>query len=216
MEKLNNEEKIIKNCIQKVKVLKADNNDGKDFDHSMRVHNLCLEIIERDYAIREINKLNVRLAALLHDIDPADISEFLKDYDDISEAAIMNIILQMDSKKVISIEAAVVQDADMLDSIGAVGIARTFMYNASYRSNQSETIQHFYNDLLLVADKLNTNAAKFMAEKRHKFMEDFLSQYFDEDMISTCNHNGSMRYIAEENHSICMKCGREFTISRKW
>ena len=65
MEILNKEEKIISDCIKLIKKEYKDRNDGYDFNHSMRVYNLAKEIIERDYSIREINKLNVYLAALL-------------------------------------------------------------------------------------------------------------------------------------------------------
>ena len=94
----------------------------------------------------------------------------------------------------------VVQDADRLDAIGAIGIGRTFaygghkgreMYNPNikpefhstaeqYKNNVTPTINHFYEKLLLLKDLLNTNTAKKMAERRHKFMEKFLDEFFKE------------------------------------
>lgn len=222
MEILNNEEKIISDCIKLIKKEYKDRNDGYDFNHSMRVYNLAKEIIERDYSIREINKLNVYLAALLHEIDYDNRyfefgSKFLKKYD-IKEGPIIYIIDQAKNKnkKVETIEAAVVQDADILDGIGAIGIARTFMFNAVHRNKQEEAIRHFYNDTLLSSDKLNTNAAKYMAEKRHKILEDFISQYLDEDTISTCNHRGMIRFDEEASRCICLNCGKEFNNNEKW
>jgi len=99
-----------------------------------------------------------------------------------------------------SIESKIVQDADRLDAIGAIGVARTFAYGGSkhrimydpeikpalnqtvnqYKNSTSPTINHFYEKLLLLKDKMNTKTAQQIAEKRHLFLEQFLKQFFEE------------------------------------
>ena len=99
-----------------------------------------------------------------------------------------------------TIEAAIVQDADRLDAIGAIGIARTFAYGGNknrliydpaidpvmhndfeeYKNNMAPTINHFYEKLLLLKDRMNTNSAKIIAEQRHNFMTEYLTQFYDE------------------------------------
>ena len=99
-----------------------------------------------------------------------------------------------------SLEAAVVQDADRLDAMGAIGIARTFAYGGyksrliydpavapvmhadfqSYKSSTAPTINHFFEKLLLLKDRMNTATAKSIAQQRHRFMENYLEQFFNE------------------------------------
>ena len=77
-------------------------------------------------------------------------------------------------------EGKIVQDADRLDAIGAIGIARTFAYGGKVGRPLSNSIQHFYDKLLLLKDELNTDAARDMAQKRHDYMQGFLEEYYSE------------------------------------
>jgi uncharacterized protein len=159
------------------------------------------------------------MAALLHDLDDWKLSisqqehenkagHWLKTHGVPSEIIdhILNVIDEVSFKgagvetPVSSKESAVVQDADRLDAIGAIGIARTFAYGGYkkrliydpvispvvhndfdvYKGNTAPTINHFYEKLLLLKDRMNTETAKNIAEKRHKFMAGYLDQFFDE------------------------------------
>ena len=87
-------------------------------------------------------------------------------------------------------EGKIVQDADRLDAIGAIGIARTFAYGGKVGRPLSDSIQHFYDKLLLLKDELNTDAAKEIAQKRHKYMLDFLEEYYLESGGIRACHEG--------------------------
>lgn len=188
---------------------------GHDWFHLVRVRNMALRIGK----LEGCNLFVVEMAALLHDLDDwklvkpdggsgnrvdkwlettglsAEISnQILKVIDEVSFKG-AGIETPVSSK-----ESAVVQDADRLDAIGAIGIARTFAYGGhknrliydpavppvihddfgAYKSNTAPTINHFYEKLLLLKDRMNTETAKNIAEKRHKFMADYLNQFFDE------------------------------------
>jgi uncharacterized protein len=162
------------------------------------------------------------LAALLHDIadpkfhdgdesvGPKMASEFLKSQQ-VDEAIIehvVNIIRHMSFKNSLdnqgkvfsSIELQIVQDADRLDAIGAIGIARAFNYGGyknrelynpniqpnlnmtkeEYKASKAPTINHFYEKLLLLKDRMNTETGKKIAQERHQFMLDFLEQFYKE------------------------------------
>lgn len=189
---------------------------GHDWWHIQRVWNNTKLILQTEKA----DPLVCELAALLHDIadskfhngdetiGPRVAGEFLESIDVNQEVIehVKQIILNMSFKASLgdvnfhSKELEIVQDADRLDAIGAIGIARAFnfgghknreMYNPDikprtnltkeeYKNSSVPTINHFYEKLLLLKDKMNTQTAKRIAEKRHKFMEDFLQQFYDE------------------------------------
>ena len=69
------------------------------------------------------------------------------------------------------------QDADRLDALGAIGIARTFAYGGKHQRSLDDSVKHFYEKLFLLKDEMNTKEAKEMAEERHKFMEEFIEEY---------------------------------------
>lgn len=189
---------------------------GHDWFHIERVWKLSLKIAETEGGNREV----VELAALLHDIaDPKfhdgdetlalKISEELMNSLNVSEEVIAQVlfIIQNISFKNrgevtenLPIEFKIVQDADRLDAIGAIGIARTFnfggfknnlmyhpeispklnMSKEEYKKNEGITINHFYEKLLLLKDLMNTDSAKKIAAERHDFMLKFLDEFYKE------------------------------------
>ena len=83
-------------------------------------------------------------------------------------------------KKPETIEGMIVQDADRLDAMGAIGIARTFAYGGEHGRSIEESVQHFHDKLLLLKDEMNTETAKKLAESRHSFLLEYLSHYGEE------------------------------------
>ncbi|MBO3115143.1 HD domain-containing protein [Winogradskyella sp. DF17] len=190
---------------------------GHDWFHTLRVYNNALHIAKYE----SVNQLIVELAALLHDIadskfhkgdetkGPGIAREFLS-HQGIDNAVIdevVNIIKFMSFKNTFdndteysSKELQVVQDADRLDAIGAIGIARCFNYGGfknralfhpdippnlnmsktEYKAATGPTINHFYEKLLLLKDQMNTSTGKTMALKRHNFMLTFLEEFYAE------------------------------------
>ena len=189
---------------------------GHDWWHIHRVWLNAHRIAEDE----EADMLVVELAALLHDIadskfhggdeeiGPKTAGKFLNelnvDEDTIIhvQQIIRNISFKsgFDQKTFHSKELAIVQDADRLDAIGAIGIARAFSYGGfkgreifnpevepklnmtkeEYKNSAAPSINHFYEKLLLLKDKMNTETGKKLAEQRHRFMEQYLEQFFDE------------------------------------
>ncbi len=189
---------------------------GHDWWHIERVWQTARNIAKEENVNMEV----VEFAALLHDIadakfhdgdeeiGPKKAGEFLKsiavDADKVEH--VQQIIRNMSFKSSLgevnfsSPEMLVVQDADRLDAIGAIGIARAFTYGGfknrelynpeikpdinqskeAYKKSTAPTINHFYEKLLLLKDKMNTGSGKRIAEKRHQFMEDYLKQFYVE------------------------------------
>jgi len=207
---------LINNTILFVKQKLENAEGGHDWFHIERVYKNALLIAKEENCNLQI----VQLGALLHDIadskfhdgdesvGPKVAKAFLESQDvkeDIIDAVI-NIIENISfkggnfEKKINSIELDIVQDADRLDAIGAIGIARTFNYGGfknrtlydpeiapnltmskeEYKNNQAPTINHFYEKLLLLKDKMNTETGKQIAQQRHRFMETFLAQFYAE------------------------------------
>jgi len=140
--------------------------------------------------------LAISLAALLHDADDyklfstennANARSFMEQKGLPSEMVeqICKIINSVSfshnrGRRPETLEGRIVQDADRLDAIGAIGIARTFAYGGKDGRGLSESIKHFYDKLLLLKEEMNTDAAKEMAQKRHEYMKDFLEEYYIE------------------------------------
>lgn len=204
---------LLDRAIEYIKVIFKNDASGHDFYHSLRVYKTAMRIAEIEHA----NILLVQLAALLHDTDDAKLFGTSKELshavtfmqqNGISQETIevvCHIIREVsfkgkESVQPSSLEGMIVQDADRLDAIGAIGIARTFAYGGSrnrimhdpeekpllemtkeqYINNKGTSINHFYEKLLKLKDLMNTNTAKRIAEERHKFMVTFLKQFYNE------------------------------------
>lgn len=189
---------------------------GHDWHHTFRVYKNALHIAKTE----NVDLYIVALGALLHDIADSKFNngdetvgsskarEFLfqLNVDSVDIEHVVNIIQNISFKggrverKFSSLELDVIQDADRLDALGAIGIARTFNYGGfknrkiydpeikpnlemtkeEYKSSTAPTINHFYEKLLLLKDRMNTKTGKRMAIRRHDYMEDFLKQFYDE------------------------------------
>jgi uncharacterized protein len=192
----------------------AHDSSGHDWDHIARVRRLAMTIGYDEGADLYI----CQLAALLHDVADekiagdeetglARVRDWLTAHGAESDvfARVMEIVATMSfagghRPAMASLEGRVVQDADRLDALGAVGVARAFAFGATrgrpmydpeippranmsreeYRQRQSPTINHFYEKLLLLKDRLNTSRARQLAEERHRFMLAFLDQFYAE------------------------------------
>lgn len=210
-----NQEQIITKAEKYVKQELGKDASGHDWWHSDRVRKLAVRIAKEERADLFI----CELAALLHDVADAKLNlseevglqkiddwlmkqEVLPDV----QKQVMGIIKNISFKagrnrnRVLTLEGKVVQDADRLDAIGAIGIARTMAYAGSrghlihvpgtsirtemsveeYRNHESTAIAHFYEKLLLLKNLMNTATGKRMAARRHAYMEDFLTEFYSE------------------------------------
>ena len=194
--------KIIKEAIEYVRALFQGNSDGHDFDHTMRVYHTAMEIADSE---PHCNRQVVALAALLHDADDYKLFEtknnanaraFL-DSQNVDEATTVQICMAINSVSFSKnrgrcpelLEGKIVQDADRLDAIGAIGIARTFAYGGKHSRTLDSSIDHFHEKLLLLKAMMHTEKAKEMAEERHAFMESFLLEWEKETDKNECKIN---------------------------
>jgi uncharacterized protein len=206
---------IIETTVEFVRKQMGEDSTGHDWYHVDRVRRNALLIAERE---RQGDLFIIEMAALLHDIPDEKLNSSVHEGQDklsnfiegtpLSADLTLKIIEVINSisfrggekKPLSSIEAKIVQDADRLDALGAIGIARTFAFGGKkgqpiyhpdltvrekmtieeYRQGKSSSIHHFYEKLLLLKDLLNTDTAKMMAEERHRYMEEFLLQFYQE------------------------------------
>jgi uncharacterized protein len=207
---------IIDKTILFVKEKLENAEGGHDWFHIERVYKNSLLIAKEE----DCDIMVVKLGALLHDIadskfhdgdesvGPKTARTFLE-RENISEEIIVHVINIIENisfkggnfeKKFNSKELEIVQDADRLDAIGAIGIARCFNYGGfknralynpeispnlsmskeEYKNSNAPTLNHFYEKLLLLKDKMNTSSGKKIAEARHHYMENYLSQFYAE------------------------------------
>ncbi len=205
---------IINDALEFVKNTFNDDYSGHDYFHTLRVYKMATRIAEQENA----NLIIVQLAALLHDVDDIKLSpetyvnkdkavDFLRKHG-ISEAmikTICNIIGNVsfkgtDSVTPETIEGKCVQDADRLDAMGAIGIARVFAYGGShnriiydpeikptvnmnsdeYQNHISTSINHFYEKLFQLKDLMNTDTAKRIAKQREDYMRTYIAEFLDE------------------------------------
>ena len=183
-------QKLIDAAKEYIKVLFAGNADGHDTEHSLRVYRNAEMILAEE---KRGDPLVISIAALLHDTDDqklfhtnnnANARSFLREQgmDEETIQRICEVINEVSfsknkGKRPETPEGEIVQDADRLDAIGAVGIARTFAYGGKHGRTPEESIRHFHEKLLLLKELMNTKAAKEMAESRHRFIELFLNEW---------------------------------------
>ncbi|WP_372756006.1 HD domain-containing protein [Mariniflexile sp.] len=207
---------IINKTIAFVKTQLANAEGGHDWFHIERVYKNTLLIAKNE----AVDEFVVQLGALLHDIadskfhdgdetiGPKKAREFLFNLNVDSKIIehVIKIIENIsfkggnESQKFKSLELDVVQDADRLDAIGAIGIARCFNYGGfknreiynpdikpnlnmnkeEYKASNAPSINHFYEKLLILKDKMNTNTGKNIATQRHEFMQLYLNQFYNE------------------------------------
>jgi uncharacterized protein len=203
-------QKIIKKTEKFVSELLNGESTGHDLYHIKRVRNLAKKINRTEKG----DELIVEIGSLLHDVcdrkiqvlNITDLEKYLRKLE-LSQLQIKRILFiikyiafssQQPSKK--SLELKIVQDADRLDALGAIGIARTFAYGGKtnrliydpeikpelkmkkkdYRQRTAPSINHFYEKLLKLKDLMNTKAGKKIAEPRHKFLQTYLKQFLKE------------------------------------
>lgn len=172
-----------------IETLFAGNSGGHGADHTLRVYRIAMAIAESEICDPDI----VALAALLHDADDhklfdtkdnANARAFLKGQnipDEMADricAAVNSVSFSQNrGKRPETIEGKIVQDADRLDAIGAVGVARTFAYGGEHGRSLDDSIAHFHEKLLLLKDEMNTETGRRLAEERHTFLLTFLAEY---------------------------------------
>ena len=207
-------EQLVQNATKFIKEIFQNDFSGHDFFHSMRVYRTAINIAEAEHAGMEV----VALAALLHDVDDRKLSpmtaekkenaaRFMRSQN-VSESEIRQVCQIIDevsfkgtdSVRPSTPEGKCVQDADRLDALGAIGIARTFAYGGShhraiydpelpprtamnqaqYYSSKSTSLNHFYEKLFLLEGMMNTETGKAIARKRTQYMQQFVDEFLNE------------------------------------
>ena len=166
---------------------------GHDAEHTLRVYNNALQIAETE---QHCNRLIVSLAALLHDADDYKLfntknnhnartflNEQYMDSESVEQICEIINCVSFSKNRGISpttIEGKIVQDADRLDAIGAIGIARTFAYGGAHGRSIMDSIKHFDDKLLLLKNEMNTEEGKRIAKTRHDYIKAFVDEIMSE------------------------------------
>ena len=228
--------KVLKDAEAWIRQASEGDGTGHDFWHIKRVLNTALYLAEREGA----DPFIVALAALFHDYaddklvaDPSAKEQEMIDWmiaHDVPNTAIDHImeIIRTQSYRggahapMRTIEGACVQDADRLDAMGAIGIARTFQYTGAkgglifdpdlpprsqmtpemYRHGRSTAINHFYEKMLKLYDLLNTASARAIGRKKHAFMVQYLEAFFEEWTLATAESIGEAFDLERFSHTI--------------
>lgn len=207
-------EQLINNTIAYVKEVFAGDFSGHDYFHTMRVYKMATNLAIRENADLQL----VQLAALLHDVDDRKLSPETCENKDRAVAYMREQGLHEETielvKEIIgevsfagtdsvvpkTLEGKCVQDADRLDALGAMGIARAFAYGGNhnrvmydpeippalnmskeeYRNHVSTTVNHFYEKLFLLKDMMNTNSAREIAKHRERYMKEYIDEFMNE------------------------------------
>ena len=204
---------LVERALTYVKTKIEHEYSGHDYFHTLRVFNMATRLAECESA----DVVTVQLAALLHDVDDRKLSpatyhnqgnarKFLlsSGVDESAVERICQIIREIsfgaNDSAPTTLEGMCVQDADRLDAIGAIGIARAFAYGGAhqrlmhhpdvepnlnmtkeeYRSSKSTTVNHFYEKLFRLTGLMNTKTAKALAMEREQYMRDFISEFMAE------------------------------------
>lgn len=205
---------LINNCLKFVKEFFVSEASGHDYFHTLRVYNLAKTICNKEGANEEL----VSLVALLHDVDDRKISpETTKNKDNARKFLLENNVSKgnielictligeisykgNESKASSTLEGRIVQDADRLDAIGAIGVARAFAYGGNhnrvmhdpnelpklnmneeeYKNHVSTTLNHFYEKLFNLKELMNTDTAKELAISREEYMKEFVDRFLEE------------------------------------
>ena len=207
-------EQLVQNATKFIKAVFQNDFSGHDFFHSMRVYRTAINTAEAEHADMEV----VALAALLHDVDDRKLSPMTAEKKEnaarfmcsqnVSESEIRQVCQIIDevsfkgtdSVRPSTLEGKCVQDADRLDALGAIGIARTFAYGGShnraiydpelpprtamnqaqYYSSKSTSLNHFYEKLFLLEGMMNTETGKAIARKWTQYMQQFVDEFLNE------------------------------------
>ena len=194
-------EHIIENAKAFAKEIFSADSSGHDYHHTLRVWALARTIGEAEGADMAV----VELAALLHDVDDHKLSPDTAENKDraagflrsqgVAEDRVKEILRIIDqisfSRNTLppdTLEGKCVQDADRLDALGAIGVARTFAFGGSHGraihdpegEDRSSSIAHFYDKLLLLKDRMNTETGRRMALHRHEYLKNFLAEFLSE------------------------------------
>lgn len=207
-------EQLVQNATKFIKEIFQNDFSGHDFFHSMRVYRTAMKIAQAEHADMQV----VALAALLHDVDDRKLSpmtaekkenaaRFMRSQN-VPESEIRQVCQIIDevsfkgtdSVRPSTLEGKCVQDADRLDALGAIGIARTFAYGGShnraiydpelpprtamnqaqYYGSKSTSLNHFYEKLFLLEGMMNTETGKAIARKRTQYMQQFVDEFLNE------------------------------------